>query len=328
MRKIRKLSIFGILGVVICALILFGISSLQANNRGKKPVKPPEANWSVQLPVAGIGTMLYGDGNMYENDDNLVRIKVEKGSSMVRVDRKRQIVFYYYFSFKLVNPTDRHAGFQNVDLTKEGNPDEGPSGIFPGGCEENDTTICMENFLNQDQPHSEYEYFNLKFQVGQHSFEQALGPTEGMEDMPLNTPVKFVGYSDWIKIRVQNQEDFLDPSTEYHNVECDERNYDDGVYDNMNIWIVKLDESSYTYYNGITSSDGVWRIYVGYNPYTEYSPGENLEDLLVQEQYTKRAEGKGKKEGTKTVTVVPLEAEGNFSFYIDFIKNPSTDGTQ
>ncbi len=314
MRKIRKLSFLGILGVAIAVLFLMSISINFTQAQDKitkvkkdkpdnpgKPLPEPEATWAVELPVFGTpDTMLYGDGIMYINNGDDVRIKVEKGGSMVRVNGKRQIVFHYYFSFKLLNPTGRHAGFQNVVLNPGEHPDEGPSGIFPGGCEENDTTICMENFLNQDQPHSEYEYFNLKFQVGQHSFTESLGYIiEGIEGMPLNTPVKFVGYSDWIKIRVQNQEDFSDPSTEYHNVECDERNYDDGVFDNMNIWIVRLDTNK-------------WRI--------------SVEDanLLLQEQYTQRVEGKGKKGGSKTVTVVPLEATGNFSFYIDFIKIPST----
>jgi hypothetical protein len=214
----------------------------------------------------------------------------------------RETVFYYYFSFKLVNPTGRIAGFQNVVLTKEENPDEWPSCIFP-----DDT--CMENFLNQDQPHPDYEYFNLKFQVGQHSFTDHFSGyiIEGIEDerWGYNDPVKFVGYSDWIKIRVQNQEDFSDPY-EYHNVECDERNYDDGNFENMNIWIVRLEENR-------------WRICVGYNPNTGDRPGA---DLLLQEQYTQRTVGKGKK-GTKTVTVVPFEATGNFNFYIDFIKIPA-----
>ena len=311
MRKIRKLSLFVILGVVICALIFIGISSLEAQNKSSKgkPVKPPpeeEATWAVQLPGVGTaGTMLYGDGDTYINNDNDVRIKVEKGGSRVRVPGGgRETVFYYYFSFKLLNPTDRYAGFQGVVFDDDVNyPDEGPFCIFPDG-------MCMESFLNQDQPHSEYEYFNLKFQVGQHSFTEVSDLIEGIEDMIIGTRVKFVGYSDWIKIRVQNQEDFLDPSTEFHNVECDERNYDDDELTNMNIWIVRLDEN-------------IWRIYVGYNPYEGSYPGPGA-NLLLQEQYTQRAEGKGKKGGSKTVTVVPLEAKGNFNFYIDFIKIPST----
>jgi len=294
------------LGVVIAVLFLIGISFTQAQvkiTKGK-PVKPPEATWAVQLPT-GINTMLYGDGLTYTNNDGDVRVKVEKGSSMVRVDRKRQIVFYYYFCFKLVNPTGRYAGFQGVDLDYADSPDEGPSGIFPGDCGDIDSTTCMENFLNQKQPYSnydsEYEYFNLKFQVGQHSFTEGLPgySIEGIEDMPYNTPVKFISFSDWIKIRVQNQEDFLDPSIEYHNIECDERNYDDVYLDNMNIWITKLEENK-------------WRISV---------EGANL---LFQEQYTARVTGKKGKGGT-TETVVPLEATGNFSFYIDFIKNPTTN---
>jgi hypothetical protein len=109
---------------------------------------------------------------------------------------------------------------------------------------------------------------------------------------------------------VQNQEDFLDPSTEYHNVECDERNYDDKDLTNMNIWIKRMEKYK-------------WRIYVGFNPYEDSYPGPGA-NLLLQEQYTQRVEGKGKKGGSKTVTVVPLEATGNFSFYIDFIKIAST----
>jgi hypothetical protein len=305
------------MGVVICALILIGISSLEAQNKSSKgkPVKPPpeeEATWAVELPVATEDTMLYGNGTRYINNDNDVRIKVEKGSTRFR---KGQTAFHYYFSFKLVNPTtnDRYAGFQGVNLTYVRNPDEGLPGIFPGDCKKIVPTTCMQNFLNQVQPHSEYEYFNLKFQVGQHSFTNHLDYIiEGIEDerWGYNDPVKFVGYSDWIKIRVQNQEDFLDPSTEFHNVECDERNYDDDELTNMNIWIVRLDEN-------------IWRIYVGYNPYEGSYPGPGA-NLLLQEQYTQRAEGKGKKGGSKTVTVVPLEAKGNFNFYIDFIKIPST----
>ncbi len=303
MKKVRKLRFLGILGVVIAVLFLIGMSLTQAQVQIQgKPVKPPptpEATWAVELPIEEDGTMLYGDGTTYSNNDSDVRIKVEKGQSMVFVDRKRRIVFYYYFSFKLVNPTDRYAGFQGVDLDYVSTPDVGLSGIFPGDCESIDSTKCMENFLNQDQPHSEYEYFNLKFQVDEFSFEDSLVFSEGIEDMPLDTPVKFTSHSDWIKVRVQNEEDFLDP---YHNVDCDERNYDDGVYNNMNIWFVRLEENR-------------WRIYVGYNPYSGYSPGA---DLLLQEQYTDRVLGKNKK--FTMVTVVPLEATGNFIFYIDFIK--------
>lgn len=298
MRKIRKLSFLGILGIVICALIFIGISSMEAKNNGKKPVKPPEATWAVQLPLAAEGTMLYGDGNIYKNTDGEVIIKVEKGGSRVMVPGGgRETVFHYYFCFKLVNPTGRYAGFQGVELTTEGETEE-PYCIFP----DIDGLTCMESFLNQNyHPHPAYEYFYLKFQVGQHSFTKHFGYIiEGIEDMPIGgTAVKFVGNSDWIKIRVQNQEDFLDPSTEFHNVECDERNYDDGLYDNMNIWIVRLETNK-------------WRIYV---------EGANL---LLQEQYTARVTGK-KGKGGKTETVVPLEAKGNFSFYIDFIKIPTTE---
>jgi len=325
LRKIRKLSLFGILGVVIAVLFLISISFTQAQvsiqAKGGKPGKPdkppkpppePEATWAVQLPVAGTGgTMLYGDGTTYINNNIDMIIKVEKGFSLIS---RGQLAFHYYFSFKLVNSTERFAGFQNVGLTTVGDP-ESPFCIFPVGCGFL-TPTCLECFLNQNQPHPEYEYFNLKFEVGQGSFTAGLGYIiEGIEDenWNYNYPVKFISFSDWIKFRVQNQEDFSYPYTDYHNVECDERNHDDDILENMNIWIEKLNKDNYTFQDEtITGCDGVWRIRV------------TNEDLWVQEQYTARVTGK-KGKGGKTETVVPLEARGDFSFYIDFIKNPATE---
>jgi len=298
LKKVRNLRFLGILGVCIAVLFLISISFTQAQvsiqGKPEKPPKPdkpgkpppePDATWAVELPEAGTqGTMLYGDGYLYENNDNDVRIKMEKNGSMIRVDGKRVIVYHYYFSFKLLNPTVRRAGFQGVVLNQGGNPEEGPYCVFPAGC--------METFLNQPHPHPDYEYFNLKFSVSQGSLTYALGSDiADIEDMTIGDRAKFTRSMDWIKIRVENQVDFLDPSTEYHNIECDERNYDDGNLLNMNIWITRLAEDR-------------WRISV------------EGEDLILQEQYTERS-GKGK---NKTVTVVPYEATGNFSFYIDFIK--------
>ena len=149
MRKIRKLSFFGILGVVIAVLFLISISFTQAqvkiqtkpDNPGKPDKNGKEATWAVELPVAGtLGTMLYGDGTPYINNDSEVIIKVEKGKSMLHGGGKRQIVFFYNFSFKLVNtPYGRYAGFQNVGLTTVGDP-ESPSCIFPEGCDNDPTT--------------------------------------------------------------------------------------------------------------------------------------------------------------------------------------------
>ncbi len=301
MKKVRNLRFLGILGVSIAVLFLISISVTQAqvNIQGKggtkgKPDKPPpepEATWAVELPGVGNGEMLYGDGDRYENTAGEVIIKVEKGGSRVSVPGGgRRTVFFYYFSFKLVNkPTNRYVGFQGVKLTTVGESED-PYCIFPYG----DVFTCMETFLNQNHPHPDYEYFNLKFQVGQFSFENSLlypQGIEGIEDMEIGDRVKFTSNSDWIKIRVENQVDFTDPYTEFHNIECDERNYDDKDLTNMNIWITRM------------ASDR-WRISV------------EGADLLLQEQYTERS-GKGK---NKTVTVVPYEAKGKFTFYIDFIK--------
>ena len=150
----------------------------------------------------------------------------------------------------------------------------------------------MENFLNNfSQPYSgsdgEYEYFYIKFWVSEHSFD---GRT--LEEMPEGIPYQLSGKgNNGIKFRIQNKEDFTDPWTEYHNIESYENTW--GEYA-LNIWIEK-------------KPDNVWRISV------------EGEDLWVQETYTVRTKGR-----EKTETVVPLEAVGNFSFYIDFIKNPTT----
>jgi len=91
MKTVRKLSLFGISGIVICTLIFIGISSLHANSIGKKPVKPPEANWAVQFPEKS--GMLHGDGlGSYSGQDENIEVKVELNEPLPIVWTKNSLV--------------------------------------------------------------------------------------------------------------------------------------------------------------------------------------------------------------------------------------------
>jgi len=277
---------------------MLGSSSLNALGKGKpdKPDKPPgkpekpgeEATWAAELPLGSEGTMLYGDGSTYINNGNDIRVKMERLTTRFT---KGIVAYSYYFCFKLVNPTDRYAGFQDVLFDDYNEPSE-PYCVFPGGCDLYTPPSCMEYFLNTfNQPYSdsgdEYEYFYIKFWVSEHSFD---GRT--LEEMPIGIPYQLSGKgNNRIKLRIQNKEDFIDPSIEYHNIESYEITWGEYALD---IWIKR-------------TADNVWRISV------------EGEDLWVQETYTVRKKGR-----EKTETVVPLEAVDNFFFYIEFIKNPTT----
>ena len=148
MRKIRKLSLFGILGIVICALIFIGISSLEAQNKGKKPPPEEEANWAVQLPT-GINTMLYGDGaGIYSGQEENIEVTVRK--NRLSGPWKKDNDFITYIGFKISNSANnyRYVDFDLVSLTEVDpsqydyvDPDIGyPCCVFPSPY--NQQNIC------------------------------------------------------------------------------------------------------------------------------------------------------------------------------------------
>jgi hypothetical protein len=288
MRKIRKIRFFGILGILTAVLFLASISFMQAQVQAKgkpdkppgKPDKPGEEEAIWEVEIPEIP----GKENMLYGDGSLYvndGNKVIVKAETMKSKVKGKIYYTYFFCFKLVNPISRYAGFKDVDLYNEHTYSE-PCCFFPGGCGA-DYQTCMDCFLNRPHPVAESDYFYLKFWISEHSL-----PGRTLEDMPIDTSCPLAVGNNGIKFRIQNTEDFVGIENEYHNIDCEEHTW--GEYA-LNASITKTAENT-------------WRI------------SFDNEGLLVQEMYTVR------KHPVRPITenVVPLEATGYFTFWIDFIK--------
>lgn len=276
------------MAVLTVVLFLAGISLMQAQvqiQKGKpdkppgKPEVPEPATWAVEIPDIE-GNMLYGDSSLYVNNDTDVIVKTETMKSKVR----GKIYYTYYFCFKLVNPTDRYAGFQNLNLNNE-TIYSMPYCFFPGDCGEI-APYCMECFLNQAHPVAESDYFYLKFWISGHSL---FGRT--LEDMEIDYEYPLNAGNNGIKLRIQNTEDFVGLDNEYHNIDCEKHTLNPPGVPGLDTYIKRTAENR-------------WRIRC-----------ENQE-LLVQETVTVR------KHPARPIVenIIPLEATGYFTFWIDFIK--------
>jgi hypothetical protein len=328
MRKIRKLSFFGVLGVVIAVLFLISISFTQAQvqTKGKpdKPGKPgkEEATWAVRIPTLVSDYMFYGIGDgYYENNDVNIKVSVEKKSPGAW---RRYFKFVYAFDFTLTNenvgngnPPTYQVGFQNVgDLYEVTYPDEDKLRCqFPGtGIGDS----CMAAFLNGTHPHAggspecseeDYQYFWYRIKVFDYDIE-SMQPGESYLFGSAPDPGE---PGDYLKMVARyRQECYPDPI--YHDVELYRsinwfRAQENG--NPQNIEIKRLDATYYEEEFEI-ECDGVWRIWV--HPNGHYGITGFLN---VFERYCTI-------EKNKTKWYYPMEAKGNFSFYIDFIKNPTT----
>lgn len=342
MRTIRKLSFIVILGVVICALIMLGSSSLNAIVAGKadRPDSPPgkpdipgeEATWAVRIPTSGL--MLYGMTDIngyYENNDTNIKVSVEKDSPGAW---RRYYNFVYAFDFTLVNenigtgnPPDYCVGFHGVgdlygNLYDVTYPEESlgkPCCQFPGdscveiGCLSPDCPAhSMAKFLNNTHPYSDgieandYQFFWTRVSVFDKDIElMAIGETYvfGSASDPGEP-------GDYFKMVARYRQECY-PEPAYHDVEI-ARNINrwraSELGNPLNIVIERLDETAYE-----IECDGVWRIRV--LPEDYFSTAEGF--LCVKERYCTE-------ERNKTTWYYPLEAKGRFDFYIDWIKNPTT----
>lgn len=361
MRKIRKLGLFVILGVVICALIFIGISSLEAQNKGKKPNEPPgkpdkeekpppeeEANWAVRIPTKtealNDDLMFYGmdaiDG-YYENND-YITVSVKKNT--MAGPWKKYFNFGYAFNFTLTNnkvgtgqTPDHFVGFEDLPLLTlvpddtetpedDGHPDaDKPCCKFPGdACAEEDcydcSPDCMAAFLNRTHPHAggageeDYQYFWFRVNIFDQDIESMqVGPGYSYlfggnpdTDREAGEP------GDFLSIVARYQRDCY-PEPAYHDVK---------LYRNINYWramrlgnplnieIERLNPTDYATKHGIVC-EAVWRFRVLPEDYRDIDGF-----LKVKERYCTR-------EKNRTKWYYPMEAKGNFSFYIDFIKNPT-----
>lgn len=146
MKKVRNLRFLGIVGVIIAVLFLVSISVTQSQvsiQRGKPPKDPkpppePEATWAVQLPTSG--SMFYGMGNGYY-EDNGSNIEVSVSKNPISGPWKKYFNFGYAFDFILTNDNlgtgaapSNQVGFQNVSgLYAFDYPNPGPTDEFPVG---------------------------------------------------------------------------------------------------------------------------------------------------------------------------------------------------
>jgi len=299
MRKIRKLGLFGILGIVTAVLFLIGISFTQAQvNIQKKPVKPPEATWAVQIPT-GINTMLYGDGaGIYSGKDDNIEVTVEKNrlSGPWRKDND----FVTHIAFKISNSANnyRYVDFVGVSLAYVDpsqydfvDPDIGyPCCVFPPPYDEqnmcNDCAYssCMEAFMNGVfHPSEDYAFFLIDI----HAFDIDI------ITMDYYVPYKlgdFGHYHDYINMSINYQNQTADPT--YHNIVCSKSAHKGIEGRPFNIWITRTGEDT-------------WQIDVG----TDSEPFF----FFVEEYYYDQGE-----------VYSTLYQGGYFNFTFDLIKNPQS----
>ncbi len=220
----------------------------------------------------------------------------------------------YAFDFTITNenvgegtPPANQVGFRNVgDLDVI---DGAPTDQFPGGG--------IVTFLNGTHPHAggagkeDYQYFWCRIHVFDKDIE-AMTPEEVYVFGSAPDPGE---PGDFLSIVARYRQDCY-PEPLYHDVEIYRNiNYWRAIspeYDNpLNIEIKRLTTDKYD-----ITCDGVWRFRVYPNDAhgTPGKPGF----LKVKERYCTT-------EKNKIKWYYPMEAKGNFDFYIDFIKNPTTE---
>lgn len=303
MRKIRKLGLFGIMGVVICALILIGISSLDANSIGEKPDKPPgkpdkppkppkpgepEATWAVQIPGTNLNLKgMHDDGSpyVYANNNDDIIVSVERKGWRAAGESG----IYYILLFKLVNPTTKYVEFSDVLLTVSSQYEENRC-VFAGDLGF-DVPGCMQYFLNHyHHPYSnpdlnseDYDHVYIKFWIWRYDIEAMIhGDTYQLGTSSTSDRIR-------IKTSYTPVNTCFREEPSYHDIIC-QKYADDGL---LNIFIEKR-------------GDNKWHIY------------GNVSDLPVNESYCIEKKDKG----WVSETVTTLKTLGNFSFMMDWIKNP------
>jgi len=305
MKKVRRLSFWGILAVLTVVLFLAGISLMQAQVQiQKKPVLPPESIWSVSIP-AEEGTNLFGDGLDYIDGENNIEVTVKKERPGAY---RRDNDFVTSIFFKIANPTApyRHVDFNGVNLTKlvEGEydyvePDYGYlCCIFPGQdvCQDicdNCLIGCMENFLNDSfHPYtvdadSTYRYFIIELLA----YDKDILTMDIGESYNLGQEGH---YHDYFAMRLIYQTQDREPT--YHNIDCCKSAHagEESIHP-FNIWITRTGED-------------IWTVDVGKsgNP-----------QMLFLEEYYYDAIKRGKKHYTLTGWYSTLFAIGEFLFSFD-----------
>ena len=323
MKKVRKLSFLGILGVLTVVLFLAGISFMQAQDT--------EDTWAVRIPTQteaesnNLNFFGMAPDGYYENNGSTVTVDVTR-NKVGGVWGHRYYDFEYHFNFRITNenlgsPPSEYVGFQNINNSYWDDlvyPDKDkPCCQFPGdlcaegGCVDCDPP-CMATFLNGTHPHPDYESFYFVVEVFDHDIE-AMQPGEpyifGSASEYLIEHDKYEPGDYLFMVARYRNDCYADPP--YHDIEIKRNiNYQRALDlgNPINIEIQQLDPGTYD----DIECDGIWRIRV--YPYDKYGTSEKLGFLKVQERYCDRNKW-----------YYSMEAKNSsFNFYIDFIKNPQS----
>jgi hypothetical protein len=306
MKKVRKSHFLGVFGVLTAVLFLAGIGLMQAQVSTKgKPVKPPEANWSVLIPTTG-NTMMFGDGADYINGSGNIAVTVEKNSPGTL---RQYYDFVTRIVFKISTPTTRWVNFEEISLQKlyEGDypsidPDYGkPCCVFPppynycAACIcDNCEPLCMQDFMNGAfHPVEDYASFFIELQA----FDKDILTMAVDESYKLGTS----GHDhDFIVMTLAYQTGSREPT--YHNIECSKSAHlGEGSLHAFNIWITR------------TAQDA-WTVDVGIDGETK----QIVDQFLFVEEFYYETSQKGKK--TATAWYSTLFAGGNLHFSLNLRK--------
>jgi hypothetical protein len=233
------------------------------------------------------------DGSPYEyvNNGKDIIVSVERKGWMSPGKNKASGI-YYILLFKLVNPIDKYVEFRGVSLT-DPIPYEENVCAFPAICSPPEPN-CLQCFLNKKHPYStldsnseDYDHVYIKFWIWGYDIENMIPGNEYQ-----------LGSGDWTSSndRIRIKTGYTPVNTcfreepAYHDIICQKYAEDelDGL---LNIWIKKIDANK-------------WQIY------------GDVSDLPVKESYCIEE----KLKGWVSKTVTTLEATGNFSFIMDWIK--------
>lgn len=284
MQKFRKLKLFCLVSVLAVALVFIGLNLVEAQvktTRGK-PDKPPkeEVNWEVRIPDTGYN-MLYG---MKEEDGMLHKyVSNEKDwVSLVKLGYrgKEGRGFYYQINFWIHPPI--WAGFQNVNFyVDKWKYDSGIPCRFPYDCSSYGVPYCLQCFLNNPHPHTEYTSFRIYFMICDFDIE---GMEVGGDPVDLSEYEGHYGFSMWYSSECS-------PEVLYHNVTSTVGVPPKSPIDGLSIQ---------------RNAEDKWRIFVD-------------RDMEVKEIYCEEETGKGRK--LRRVYRTPVAGTAQFNFQIDWIKN-------
>lgn len=232
-----------------------------------------------------IKNMLIGKDEEYVSND-IDRVEVRK---TVFKEKGKTVRSSYGFTFRIQTP--KSVGFQNVELDPLPTPDPDCNPCsFPVTCDLLGP-YCMACFLNQlFHPQPEYSHIVIGFLFDGPEIEEMEVIDDEYDPTDLSSKPGGYSFAVWYSSECS-------PYLPYHNISArPELDYDYEInrYIIDGLWIQRI-------------ADNTWRILVKEKDFT-------VKEIYCEE-YTMRGPN------TKWQFRVPLKAEGNFTYMMDWIKN-------